>query len=128
MSGRRWFKVRTIEIELQELKKNIERKPQYSYVKQIVRKQFINTYKLEILHYIYQNVQLSKVVKHQQILAIMLVQIALDTHDLIPNGKQDMTMSETEKQLSVLAGDYYSGLYYSLLAEIGEVSLIQKIP
>src|SRR5699024_10617864 len=126
MKGHRWFKVRTIIIELQELKKNIEQKLQYSYVEQFVRKPFIDEDKLEILHYIYQNVQLSKVVKHQQILAIMLVQIALDTHDLIPNGKQDMTMSETEKQLSVLAGDYYSGLYYSLLAEIGEVSLIQK--
>lgn len=127
MKGHRWFKVRTINIELQELNKNIERKLQYSYVEQFVRKPFIDEDKLEILYYIYQNVQLSKVVKHQQILTIMLVQIALDTHELIPNEKQDSTMSETEKQLSVLAGDYYSGLYYFLLAEIGEVTLIQKL-
>src|SRR5690625_1308482 len=127
MKGHRWFKVRTMNIELQELNKNIERKLQYSYVEQFVRKPFIDEDKLEILYYIYQNVQLSKVVKHQQILTIMLAQIALDTHELIPNKKQDSTMSETEKQLSVLAGDYYSGLYYFLLAEIGEVTLIQKL-
>lgn len=127
MKGHRWFRVRTINIELQELKKSIERKLQYSYVEQFVRKPFIDEDKLEILYYIYQNVQLSKTVKDQQILTVMLVQIALDTHDLIPNQQQDTTMSETEKQLTVLSGDYYSGLYYFLLAEIGEVHLIQKL-
>src|SRR5699024_8005131 len=98
-------------IELQELNKNIERKLQYSYVEQFVRKPFIDEDKLEILYYIYQNVQLSKVVKHQQILTIMLVQIALDTHELIPNVKKDSTMSVTNKIIIELASYYYSSLY-----------------
>lgn len=127
MKGHRWFNVHTINKELKELKYSIEQKLQYSYVEQFVRKPFVDEDKLEILHYIYQSVQLPTYIKQQQMITIMLAQIALDTHDRIPNDTQDETMSGTEKQLSVLAGDYYSGLYYLLLAEIKEVNLIQTL-
>ena len=59
-------------------------------------------------------------------LTIMLVQSALDTHELIP-ADNDSEMSETEKQLSVLAGDYYSGLYYYLLSKNNNIELIQLL-
>src|SRR5699024_11828541 len=62
--------------------------------------------------------------KKQIILTVMLVQCALDTHELVPVNNDSM-LSKTEKQLAVLAGDYYSGLYYALLAEHGQIRMIQ---
>lgn len=127
MKGHRWFRVYTIGKELNELKYNIERKLQHSYVERFVKKAFIDEDKLEILHYIYQDIQIPIHIRQQHMMTIMLVQIALDTHEEIPNEHTEQVMNETEKQLSVLAGDYYSGLYYLLLSEIEEVNMIQVL-
>jgi len=55
--------------------------------------------------------------------AVMLIQIALDTHDLVP--KEDQFCERKNSQLQVLAGDYYSGLYYRNLAMVPNIRLIQ---
>ena len=44
-------------------------------------------------------------------------------HDLV---KEDNATSK-EQQLKVLAGDYYSGRYYQVLANAGEIELIQQL-
>jgi len=125
--GHRWFIVHTISTNTNDLKYMIEKKLQHPYVEKFVQKPFVDTDKLELLEYMYNQIQLPITIKHQHILTIMLVQIALDTHEQIPNENQDSLMNETEKQLSVLAGDYYSGLYYLLLSELEEVSMIQVL-
>ncbi len=53
----------------------------------------------------------------------MLVQIALDTHEHVSN----VTIDEKNRQLTVLAGDYYSGLYYKLLAETEDNLMIKEL-
>ncbi len=55
------------------------------------------------------------------IIAMMLMQIALDTHDQVTDRGGDLRT----RQLVVLAGDLYSGLYYDLLARSGDVALIR---
>jgi heptaprenyl diphosphate synthase len=52
----------------------------------------------------------------KQMTAAVLIQLALDTHDLIPSVTEEMTQ---KNQLIVLAGDYFSGMYYRTLAEAG---------
>ena len=56
-------------------------------------------------------------------IAVSLIFSALAAHDLV---KEDNATSK-EQQLQVLAGDYYSGRYYQLLAEAGEIELIQQL-
>src|SRR5690625_677341 len=70
---------------------------------------------------------LSKAEKRQYILAVMLIQIALDTHDLIPASKKCITTDHEQMnmQLSVLAGDFYSGLYYLILANLDDIKMVQ---
>jgi heptaprenyl diphosphate synthase len=58
----------------------------------------------------------------------MLLQIALDTHEQVQNslaGEGDDI--HKSRQLTVLAGIYFSGLYYKLLAEQDEVEMIKQL-
>jgi heptaprenyl diphosphate synthase len=56
----------------------------------------------------------------------MLLQVALDTHEKVTNEMIGET-NQRHRQLTVLAGIYYSGLYYKLLAEQNDVEAIQLL-
>lgn len=59
-------------------------------------------------------------------LVTSLVQMGLDTHDLVQNttGEGQDAEPVRSKQLKVLAGDYFSGRFYQLLAQAGRVDMI----
>lgn len=57
--------------------------------------------------------------------SVMLIQMALDIHDLVPID--DLICERQNSQLQVLAGDYYSGLYYKILAEVPNIELIRYL-
>ncbi|WP_400242017.1 heptaprenyl diphosphate synthase component 1 [Niallia sp. JL1B1071] len=56
---------------------------------------------------------------------ITLIQIALDTHELVTNEKMMHKGNERNRQLTVLAGDLYSGQYYKILAEIEDFKMLK---
>jgi heptaprenyl diphosphate synthase len=111
----------TMERELRQLKVLIEEKVQHTFLLQHLEPPKVDQYKLYFLNYILNQTQLAPKVREQLIITTMLVQIALDIHEQIPDSKGETSPSiGVDSQLSVLAGDYYSGLYYHLLAEIEE--------
>lgn len=110
--------------EANQVKHMIENKISHSYVEKYIQKPLIDYDKLYILHYLYKDLEISSTKKQHYMTTIMLVQIALDTHELVPSGNSN-NMKNIEKQLSVLAGDYYSGLYYMLLSEIEDIDMIR---
>lgn len=57
------------------------------------------------------------------ILATMFMQMALDTHEDVHEEEQPLMV----RQLTVLAGDYYSGLFYSILAKHSLSSFIPSL-
>jgi len=60
--------------------------------------------------------------------AVMLMQIALDTHDLVTLSTDEDTASTLfTRQLLILAGDYYTGLYYQMLADYENMHLINEV-
>lgn len=61
-------------------------------------------------------------------LVTSLVQIGLDTHDLIDAA--DTALAEKamrSRQLKVLAGDYYSSRFYQLLSQAGQIDTVKLI-
>jgi heptaprenyl diphosphate synthase len=56
-----------------------------------------------------------------------LVQLGLDMHERVKNSYDHSLTAERNRQLTVLAGDYYSSRYYQLLAEAGEMEAIQVL-
>lgn len=58
---------------------------------------------------------------NQSTIAVSLIFAALAAHDLV----KEQNATTKEQQLQVLAGDYYSGKYYQLLAKGKQLELIQ---
>src|SRR5690606_30071471 len=56
-----------------------------------------------------------------------LIQMALDCHDEVTLVPETSEQGIRTRQLTVLAGDYYSSKYYFLLSEIEDVALIRNL-
>ncbi len=56
-------------------------------------------------------------------MTVGIIQASLAEHDRI----HETDATSKEQQLTVLSGDYYSGRYYQLLAQTGNVELIRKL-
>src|SRR5690625_3679392 len=97
----------------------VKNKIKYSYIENHIQKPVIDREKVKLLTTLLNYSSLSKQLKKQYILSVMLVQVALDTHEQIPvtsEGNWESPKEKLKTQLFVLAGDYYSGMYYELLA------------
>jgi len=118
-------------IDMNQLKKKVENKLSHQFLDTYINRPEIDEEKLQILALIlYKNIELTEKQKEYFLIATTLVQIALDTHEHV-SIQHDPEVETKEKtlgdQLSVLAGDYYSGLYYYLLAEINEFDFIHQL-
>ncbi|WP_409346602.1 heptaprenyl diphosphate synthase component 1 [Paenibacillus sp. MBLB4367] len=61
-------------------------------------------------------------------LATSLVQMGLDTHDMVPITNVAKEKAEARsRQLKVLAGDYFSSRFYQLLAQAGQIEMIRLL-
>jgi heptaprenyl diphosphate synthase len=86
--------------------------------------------KIIFLKAILDQTQLSDEKKEKYILATMLVQTALDTHDLVSNDSDNHTpinKAKRQKQLSILVGDLYSGHFYETLSISNDLPVIQVL-
>lgn len=108
---------------IQEVIAEIHSKMSHSFLNKHIDIIEIDSIELQLLVFILLEMECS----HEQVVhyatTIALIQIALDTHEGISN--QETT--RIHKQLTVLAGDYYSGWYYQLLAESNDVQLIRVL-
>ncbi|WP_428908936.1 heptaprenyl diphosphate synthase component 1 [Niallia sp. Krafla_26] len=115
-----------IEIRLAQMKEVIERYVLHPYLRKYINLPKIDEDKLLILISIADQLDLSPKEKNSFIIAIMLMNIALDTHDHVSNTLNG-EKSLKARQLTILAGDYYSGLYYKCLAKVENIEMIQKL-
>lgn len=115
-----------IQSKLAELKELVGQKALHPFlIKNMNDAPSIDEDKLLLLISIFDQLNLPDIEKNTYIISTMLIQLALDTHDYVrPNSIEDDLKSQ---QLMVLAGDYYSGLYYKQLSSVSNISLIREL-
>ncbi len=61
-------------------------------------------------------------------LAVSLAQLGLDTHDWVAAAKEEESFEQMRsRQLRVLAGDYFNGRFYQLLAQAGKLEAVRLV-
>ncbi|MGJ7919979.1 heptaprenyl diphosphate synthase component 1 [Neobacillus sp. LXY-4] len=114
-----------IQTKLAELKELVEQKAFHPYLMKHIQVPLIDEDRLLLLISIFDQLNLSDIEKNTYITATLLIQLALDTHDYVHSVSIDEELKG--QQLTVLAGDYFSGLYYKHLANINNISLIREL-
>ncbi|KAF0994743.1 Heptaprenyl diphosphate synthase component 1 [Geobacillus sp. TFV-3] len=119
--GARVRRVNDIMVKLASLKEQIERLLDHPYLREHVPAPAVDEDRLLLSLSMMTDAPAGLNEPDRCIIAMMLMQIALDTHDQVTDRGGDLRT----RQLVVLAGDLYSGLYYDLLARSGDVALIR---
>ncbi|NQD66771.1 heptaprenyl diphosphate synthase component 1 [Bacillus haikouensis] len=103
----------------------IEEQLHHSYLKEYIDHPYIDRNRINCLLLPFMNEK--RMVTKQEIKWIstaMFLHVALETHEKVTISEQD---SLKERQLTVLAGVYFSSLYYKTLADTGDVELIEAL-
>ncbi|MFG6148688.1 heptaprenyl diphosphate synthase component 1 [Halobacillus sp. B23F22_1] len=116
------------EMRIDQLKNTIAAKVRHPFLAKYIADPIIDEDKLAILISIMDHTTLSARKKESYIVTTMLVQIALDTHDLVTlSDEEDEYETVRTRQLTVLAGDYYSGLYYYVLSQLNDIPMVRTL-
>ncbi|MCP3030691.1 heptaprenyl diphosphate synthase component 1 [Halobacillus sp. A1] len=122
------MKVIPSEMKIDQLKNQIANQVRHPFLAKFIADPVIDEDKLAILISIMDHTTLSPLKKEKYIITTMLVQIALDTHDLVTLTEDDDEQDTVRtRQLTVLAGDYYSGLYYYVLSQLNDIPMIRTL-
>lgn len=116
-------------IQTDEIKTILEQKLKHHFLDDYIKKPKVSEDKLAFLTHIVNHTDMPTNKKRKYIISTMLIQVALDIHETVPimNNPKASDTERTQDQLTVLAGDYYSGLYYLLLSELDDVAMISKL-
>lgn len=113
-------------VKLADVKEQINEKMKHPYLLKHIEPPIIDEDKLLLLLSLLNKGNIPELNAKKYCITIMLIQIALDTHELVSNHKLDSEEMKS-RQLTVLAGVYYSGLYYKILAGIDDIEMIRSL-
>ncbi|WP_019242029.1 MULTISPECIES: heptaprenyl diphosphate synthase component 1 [Bacillus] len=111
-----------------DIKSHIISKAYHPYLRRFLKEPVIEEKKILLLILLLQELKITDEERDQYITATMLVQTALDIHDEVSSSKklEDPEVLK-QRQLTILAGDYYSGLYYYILSQFERIDLIRSL-
>ncbi len=111
---------------IEQIKIVLQQKLYHPFASSYIEKPVIDEKMLFALVEVLERTDFSKDDKVKYATAVMLIQIALNTHDEVTlSAETDQEIDLLKRQLTILSGDYYSGLYYQTLAELESDTWIQ---
>jgi heptaprenyl diphosphate synthase len=121
------IELRDINVKIAELKELIQGELSHTYLQKYIQTPILDEDKLLLLYTMFKEKEIGEQETVNYALTTMLVQVALDTHELVTNSPVNISSQDKlkKRQLTVLAGDYYSGLYYYFLARSEDVTMIR---
>lgn len=99
----------------------------FPFVQEYISEPQMDPLQMKLLLTLFEEAEVSTDTRYTVTLAALFIQAAMDTHDQIETAQTSSESERKQRQLTVLAGDYYSSLYYRLLAGAGETAYIRII-
>ncbi|WP_096188623.1 heptaprenyl diphosphate synthase component 1 [Evansella halocellulosilytica] len=113
--------------ELNQIIENFHTCVEHPFLEKFIGKPAVDEDQAFLLYEMLKEKDFDDIYIEKCIITTALVQAALDTHDQISVKHIVNNTLQKERELTVLAGDYYSSLYYLLLAKVNDVSLIRVL-
>ncbi|OMP65867.1 heptaprenyl diphosphate synthase component 1 [Domibacillus epiphyticus] len=110
--------------EQKALTEEINRTCSQPFLEKVIGAPEINPLRVSALMLAFSDQERTETHVKKQMTAAVLIQLALDTHDRIEPDTAEITQKH---QLIVLAGDYFSGMYYRTLAEAGCIEYVRLL-
>ncbi|MCT8138888.1 heptaprenyl diphosphate synthase component 1 [Anaerobacillus sp. CMMVII] len=98
--------------EIKQIKERFYERIKHPYINKFIEDPNLDEDRLFLLYSMLEEQKLAKKSLNEYIITTLLVQAALDTHETVSTSSVSSDRVKKERQLSVLAGDYYSSLYY----------------
>jgi|GEM_PF-1849198 len=112
--------------ELEEITSEIQEKTSNLFIEKHVLKPDISEVKLQLLNIFLSHAAVPRVLRKLYCVAAGLIQLGLDLHESVTNHKEFSEKGIRNRQLTILAGDYFSSKYYYLLSKEKSVEEIRK--
>jgi heptaprenyl diphosphate synthase len=113
--------------ELNEIFESFYNRIEHPYLKKYIEEPSLDKDQGVILFSMMKEKQLSSSYINKCVITAYLVQAALDTHEKVSADQQTEDSHKKKRQLRVLAGDYYSSLYYFILSKINDLPMIRAL-
>lgn len=113
--------------EIKQVKELFLKRVKHPYITKFLDEPVLDEDRLFLLYSMLDEKKLAKDNLNEYIITTLLVQAALDTHETVTVSRLSSEKVKKERQLTVLAGDYYSSLYYYLLAKINDITMIRVL-
>ncbi len=106
-------------IEMEEISSEIKDLSKEMYIEKHISIPEISVIPLQLLNLYLFHADVPKFLRKKYCITSGLINLGLDMHDLVTNQKELDELRIKNRQMSVLAGDYYSSICYLLLAKAG---------
>ena len=113
--------------ELNEIIQSFYNRIEHPFLKKYIDDPLVDEDQVLLLFYMLKEKNMPSTYISQCIMTTTLVQAALDTHEEISVNELIKDSHKKKRQLTVLAGDYYSSLYYFVLSKVNDITLIRVL-
>lgn len=113
--------------EIKQIKERFNNRVKHPYIMKFLEAPVLDEDRLFLLYTMLEEKKVEKDSLGDYVITTLLVQAALDTHETVSTEGVSSDETKKERQLTVLAGDYYSSLYYFLLAKVNDITMIRLL-